>query len=158
MTRQQRILAGVLVLQLVLSVLVFWPREGGSAAAEPVFPDLKPEDVVSLTITDDQGKSLTLARMEDGWVLPAADDFPVNRVTLVTRTADSHKQLKVAEDVFMRRLDFETADGTSHTVFLGTAPRYTATHFRVDGETETYQTTELARVLSSWSVTATPGP
>ena len=167
MTRQQRILAGVLVFQLVLSVLVFWPRQGGSAAAEPVFPDLKPEDVVSLTITDDQGKSLTLARKGDGWVLPAADDFPVkettvtsilekltrlNRVTLVTRTADSHKQLKVAEDVFMRRLDFKTADGTSHTVFLGTAPRYTATHFRVDGETETYQTTELA----TWELNTQP--
>jgi len=69
---------------------------------------------------------------------------------LVTRTDASHKRLQVAPDDFMRRIDFETADGTTHTLYLGSSLRYGATHFRVDGQSETYLTSEL----STWETRA----
>jgi hypothetical protein len=60
--------------------------------------------------------------------------------------------LEVAEDDFVRRILFETAGGESYTFYLGSAPRYTATHFRVAGEAEAYLTTEL----SSWELNVQP--
>lgn len=161
MKRHQQIMVGVLAVQIILSVIVFWPRPVASGAGALVFPDLKAEEIVALTVTDNAGVQIALRKVEDAWVLPDAGDYPVkesaltpllekltqiDQATLVARTEASHKPLEVADDTFQRRLEFETAAGERHTVYLGTAPRYTATHFRVDGQSETYLTTEL----SSW--------
>ncbi len=163
MKRHQQILLGVLVLQVILSVIVFWPRQVSSGTGEPLFPDVTVDDVVSLKITDNLGEAIALRKLEGTWVLPESGDFPaqtsvitpviesliaLDATTLVAQSEANHKQLEVAADAFQRRLDFETADGKMHTVFLGSAPRYTATHFRVDGQAETYLTTEL----STWEL------
>jgi hypothetical protein len=70
---------------------------------------------------------------------------------LVTRTDASHKRLQVAPDDFVRRIEFETASGEKHTLYLGSSPSYSAVHFRVDRQNETYQTSDL----TAWDVTAT---
>jgi hypothetical protein len=165
MKRHQQILAGVLAVQLILSVLVLWPRSAVGREAAPVFPDLVAEDVVALTITDDTGQRVRLRKEGEGWVLANADDYPaqadkvmdvleklpqLTTGSLVARTDTSHQQLQVTGDNFVRRLDIETQDGTEHTLYLGSAPRYTATHFRVAGQNETYLTTELA----TWELNA----
>jgi hypothetical protein len=152
-------------LQVVLSVVTFWPRSAATSAGEPVFPDLEAGDIVALSITDNEGQEITLRKVEDGWVMPEADNFPANETaitpllekiaslnteTLVTRTDASHKQLQVAEGDFLRRLTVETAGGETHTIYLGSAPRYTATHFRISGQSETYLTTKL----STWEFNA----
>ncbi len=164
MRRIHQILTGVLVLQLILSVIVFWPRRSTGAEKKLLFPDLKTEDVVSLTITDSEGKHIVLRRFGEEWVLPEADDYPVtgSKVTsvlekiakittgrLVTRTEASHKRLKVAADDFVSRIELEKTDGTRYTLYLGSSPRYGATHFRLEGQNETYLTGEL----SSWETT-----
>lgn len=165
MKRHQQILAGVLALQIILSLITLWPRAAAMPSAEPVFPDLSVEDVVRLTLTDDAGNSVTLAREGAGWVLPDDDDYPANVATvnealanilsldtgaLATETRASHAQLRVASDDFLRRIAFETADGATHTLYLGTAPRYTATHFRVEGRDAAY----LTSALSTWELGA----
>ena len=167
MKRHQQILAGVLILQIILGVITFWPRSAATGSSKPVFAELKAEDITALTITDDQGVSITMRKSGDGWVLPNAGDYPVqaskitpilekltklNTASLVTRTEASYKQLKVSNDDFVRRIDFETADGKTYMLYLGSAPRYTATHFRVVGQTETYLTTEL----STWQLYTAP--
>ncbi|HQE93310.1 MAG TPA: DUF4340 domain-containing protein [Anaerolineae bacterium] len=167
MKRQQQILAGILVLQIILGVITFWPKSAATGSSKVVFADVKVEDITALTITDDQGVSITLRKSGDTWVLPDADDFPaqadkitpvlekllkLNTANLVARTEASQKQLQVADDKFVRRVDFETADGTKHTFYLGSAPRYTATHFRVAGEVETYLTSEM----STWDLYTAP--
>jgi energy-coupling factor transporter ATP-binding protein EcfA2 len=53
-------------------------------------------------------------------------------------------------DDFVRRIDFETANGTKHTLYLGSSPQYGATHFRMEGQSETYLTSEL----STWETKA----
>ncbi len=167
MKRHQQILMGVLALQLVLVVAVFWPRPTVSDAGTPLFADVTVDDVVGLTIVDQEGERIVLRKVDGAWVLPEAGDFPANESsvtsvieklvglsasTVVARSETSHRQLEVADDAFQRRLDFETLDGSTTTVYLGTAPRYTATHLRVGGRPETYLTTDL----STWELVARP--
>ncbi|RLC90917.1 MAG: hypothetical protein DRI77_14460 [Chloroflexi bacterium] len=158
MKRYNQILAGVLAVQIILSVVVFWPKSLAAVESELAFPDLEAGGIVALTITDGDGNSITLRQVGGSWVLPSADDYPAqaDKITpllakiaglttdrLVTRTDTSHRRLQVAEDDFVRRVDLETADGTQHTFYLGSSPSYGATHFRLDGQDETYLTEDM---------------
>jgi YD repeat-containing protein len=166
MKRRHQILAGVLAVQIILSVIVFWPGRTGAAVSHPLFPNLTADDITTLTITDADRNKIALRRVTGEWVLPETDDYPVlaDRVTtmaekilalttsrLVTRTDASQKQLQVASDDFQRRIEFTTADGKSYILYLGSSPRYGATHFRVGGQSETYLTGDL----TVWDVNAT---
>jgi hypothetical protein len=165
MNRQQQILAGVLVLQLLLVGVAFWPRQTAAGAGGPLFPDLESEDIVMLAVTDPEGNRVELRKEAGSWVLSQADGFPadeekvspvldqISSLTssrLVTRTSASHKRLQVAADDFVRRIDIETTEGTQHTVFLGSSPQYSATHFRIEGQEETY----LTGGFSTWQTRA----
>lgn len=166
MKRYQQILVGILVVQIILGVITFWPRSGAAGATQPVFPDLDVADIATLTITDDQGTRTVLRRSGgENWGLSEAGDYParasaitpildkftqLNTASLVARTAASHKALQVADDDFVRRIDIGMRDGTTHTLYLGSSPRYTATHFRVAGQAETY----LTAALSTWELNA----
>ena len=174
MKRHHQILAAVLVVQVILSVVVFWPRPAATAAEEPLFPDLNTEDVVALTVVNAAGDTVILEKVDGEWVLPEADDYPVlgERVTsllekitglttgrLVTRTEASHRRLQVASDEYQRRVDFELADGTRHTLYLGSSPRFGVTHVRVAGQNETYLSDEISAMdagamVSAWIDTA----
>jgi hypothetical protein len=168
MKRHNQILAAVLVVQIVLSVVVFWPKSQASAESEPAFPDLEAGDIVALTITDADDNRVTLRQAAGDWVLPDADDYPAqaDKITplrekivglttgrLVTRTDASHKRLQVHPGDFVRRIDFETADGTEHTVYLGSSPRYGTIHFRVDDQSEVYLTSDI----TTYEANATAG-
>jgi len=168
MKRHNQILAGVLVIQIILSAIVFWPRPPTTAAGKPLFADLAADDIVALTITDADDSSIELKRVTGDWVLPGVDDYPVREGTvtpflekvvglntdrLVTRTDASHRRLQVAADDFERRIDFETKDGARYTIYLGSSPRYGSTHFRVDRRSETYLTSQL----SVWDSNADAG-
>ena len=176
MKRHNLILAGILVLQIVLSVVVFWPKPSASAEREPLFPDVEAGDIVALTITDADGNVVSVRQVGGDWVLPEADDYPASadKITpvrekivgletgrLVTRTDASHKRLQVASGDFSRRIDFETADGKEHTVYLGSSPSYGAVHFRVDGQSEVYLTNDIntyetSADVASWIEPAYP--
>ncbi len=164
--RHNQILIGVLVLQIILSVVVFWPNSSAAVGSELLFPNLEDDGIVALTITDADGNSITLRQVTGNWVLPDVDDYPVqgDKITpvlekiaglttgrLVTRTDASQKRLQVALDDFMRRIEFETDSGEQHILYLGSSPSYGATHFRVDQQSETYQTSDL----TAWDVNAT---
>ena len=167
MKRQDQILALALVAQVALSVFIFWPRPVANGTGEPLFGDLEATDLVRLTVTDDQGVTTTLSKEGEDWVLPDAGDYPAeaSQITpildkiaglstgrLVTRTEGSHKQLQVAADDFVRRVQFEAADGTEYILYLGSSPSYSAMHFRLEGQDETY----LSSDLSAWEVGAAP--
>ncbi len=163
MKRTQQILAAILVLQLIITGVVFWPRPVATEGSEPLFPDVAAEEIVALRITDDAGAEIELEKSGEAWVLPEADEYPtmasaitavlenilaLDTGSLVAETAASHKPLQVAEDDFMRRIIFETAAGEIQTIYLGSAPRFSATHFRLAGEDETYLTMDL----TSWDL------
>ncbi len=149
--RPIQVLIAVLVVQVVLCLVVFWPRPAASTGG-PLLPGVTSADVVALTITDASSQTISLRQVQGQWVLPAADDYPADgaKVTaflekllaltrrVVTGTAASHKQLQVAADDFVRRVDLEMADGTPYRLYLGSTPRYNTIHLRIDGHEETH--------------------
>lgn len=158
MTRLQQVLIGLLALQLVLAGVVFWPR-GGQAAAAPLFGDLKAEDISSLTITDDRGVRIKLAKNATGWVLPEADDFPADSAKItpivtklaglksgrsVAQTESSHARLQVADASFVRRLEIGTAAGTTRILYIGSNAGGRATHVRLSGSNDVYIANDLS--------------
>jgi len=160
MNRLNQILAVLLVIQLALGVVVFWPSQAATAGGGPLFAGLQAENVVELTIGDGAG-SVTLARQGEAWVLPEADDFPataenidsllealagIETNRLVTRTETSHERLQVAQDDFNRRVDLRLADGTTHRLFVGSSGGANATHVRAEDQPEVY----LAQDVNAW--------
>jgi hypothetical protein len=158
MTRLNQLLAGLLVVQLILAAVVFWPRTAGGEAGEPLIPGFEPDQVVALTVTGDDGQSVKLARADGRWVLPEAGDYPAieeNVTSLleavaglkaerrVTQTGGSHARLQVAGDEFNRRLELELADGTRHVLYVGSAPSYGAVHVRAEGQDDVFLTSAL---------------
>jgi hypothetical protein len=169
MTRLQRILIGILVAQLALAVFVFWPRPSKVSAGKLLLSDIKVDEITSLTIRDDKGASIKLARpaANQTWVLPDAGDFPADaaKITpmltklaaittdrLVAQTAGSHKQLQVAVDAFQRRIDIGTAGGATRTLFLGSPAGGQASHVRVDGQNDVY----VAGDVTPWQLGVDP--
>jgi hypothetical protein len=159
MTRLHQILIGVLVAQLVLVGVVFWPRGSAGAASAVLFQGLKGADITTLTVSEKAGNSSKLARQGDKWVVPDAGDYPADATKLnsladklaalqggqsVGRTATTQSQLQVADDNFAERIDFQAASGSKYTLFLGTVSGGSATHVRVGGQQDVYLTRDIS--------------
>jgi hypothetical protein len=159
MNRLNQILVGVLVLQLVVAAIVFWPRPTASGEDESLFPDVEASRITGLTITSSGGQTMHMAKRDGSWVLPDADDYPVledkvppllDKIVglkadrLVTQTSGSHKRLKVASDDYERLVEFELDDGTRYRLYVGTSPRASVTHVRAEGQDEVYLTSDLS--------------
>ncbi len=161
MSQRNRILAGVLAVQIIIAAVVFGPRVLPSqSAAAPLLGTLSAADITGLTVQEQGGKQITLTKKNGAWVLPAADDFSASpdKVTafldkliglktdpLVTRTANSHARLQVSDTTYVRKVDLTLADGSVKTLYLGSASGG-ATHVRVSGQDDVY----LARGLNSF--------
>jgi hypothetical protein len=165
MSRLNRILVVLLVLQLVVAAVVLWPRSTASGEGEPLLLGLESDRIVGLRITDGTGTTLQLARRDGAWVLPDADDYPIldDKVPplldklvalrtdrLVTQTSESQNRLLVARDSFERLVEIELDDGSVQRLYVGTSPSYSATHVRAEGQDEVY----LAQDLASRDVSA----
>jgi hypothetical protein len=159
MNRLNQILVGLLVVQLVVVGILFWPRSTASVEGQSLFPDVTSDRIVGLTITGPDGQTLHLAKLNGQWVLPEAEDYPVledkvptlldkiiglKAERLVTQTAASHERLKVAADSYERLVEFELSDGTRYRLYLGSSPSYSATHVRADGQDEVYLASNLS--------------
>ncbi|MBE2197356.1 MAG: DUF4340 domain-containing protein [Anaerolinea sp.] len=174
MTQLQKILAGVLALQVVLAAVMFWPRATGETAVGPLFADLTVASITAVTIADNEGVQVELARQGTGWVLANGGDYPVDSAKiepvleklaalqagrLVARTPTSYARLRVADNEFVRRVDLQTAAGEAYTLYLGSSPTAQATHMRRADQTETYlvggvNVWEVSQLATSWIDTA----
>ena len=159
-----QILTGLLVLQLILVGVVYFPKGKPATGGAPLLGDLTADQVTAVTVTDAKGNEISLKNAGDGWVLPDADDYPADaeRVSkmldgliaiktdkLITKTPASQKRLEVAADKFQRKVVLTTADG-SKTVFIGTSAGAKATHVRLDGQDETF----LTDAITAWDAPA----
>lgn len=174
MNRLQQILLAILVVQIGLVVAIYWPQEPTASMDAPMFSELNAGDIVAFSVDDADDSHVDLTKSGDEWVVSSAGDYPcdgekiytalekipaIHTSRLVTRTEDSHKRLQVADDDFSRRVIFELADGSQHTLFIGTAPRAKATHVRKEGQNDVYLTGEITSWefganASSWIDTA----
>jgi hypothetical protein len=152
MNRQNQILAAILVVQIVILAIVYWP-ETSVAEGQRLFEGLEVDQIVKLGIRGLGDQQIQMAKGPDGWVLPEADDYPIQEGKvqaflekmlgvradrLVTGTRESHKRLQVAEEAFERLIEFELEDGTQRKLYLGSAPRYQVIHVRADDQDEVY--------------------
>ena len=159
LNRTNQILIGVLVLQLILVVVAFWPQPAPVAAGEVFFHGLEPDQVVYVTIRDGQGEEIEFSKELDTWVLTDTGSYPciqtkvaelLSALTdletgrLVTQTPASHKRLKVSSQDYQHRIEFRMADGAIHAVYVGTSPSYGASHVRVEGQNQVYLTSNLS--------------
>ncbi len=160
-TRTQQILVGLILVQLILAGLAFWPRGGADEESGPLLSELDPEQVTEIEIIDDAGSGVTLQRSGTDWVLASDGDYPVDAARvgpllanlagittsrLVARSDGSHERLQVATDSFLRRVQLTTSAGDAFVLYLGSAPTASATHVRRGDSPETY----LAPGLSAW--------
>lgn len=155
-SRFNQLLIGVLIVQIAIAVIVFWPR-GSVATGELLLGELAVEDVSQIVLSDGNDNAVTLAQRDGEWVLASAGDYPaksdditaqlekllaLNTDRLVARTADSHKRLQVAEADYVRKIELTTPDGVQ-TLYIGSSPGAGATHVRLDGQNETYLTSQI---------------
>lgn len=159
MKRHNQILIAILVLQILIGVFVFWPREAvSSGSGEMLLANFAPQEVRSIRIEDGEGNKLALTEEEGEWILPEAGNFPcqsfkvdeflekvaaVRSDGMVTETASSHQRLKVASDDFEHKVEVSLSDGVTHTLYIGSSPSFGAAHVRLEGEAKTYLTSEL---------------
>jgi hypothetical protein len=158
MTNAHKILAALLGLQILIGVIVYWPRSAPAQPGEPLLGELTAEQLTGLAFSDQTGSQVRLARLGAEWILPEADGYPADSMRLdafverllavqtnrlVTQTAASHRRLLVAEDEFERRIDLQTNDGRQVTVFIGSSAGTRATHIRLAGQDQVYLTGEV---------------
>ncbi len=154
MKRRNLILAGLLGAQILLIALVFLPRLLPSQnQSGPLLGSVQASDIVKMTVSDKDGKTVTLAKQGADWILPDFENYTsksdqvmqfLSKLTgiktdvLATSTAGSLKRLQVADDDFVRKVDLQGADGKVHTLYLGTASGGGANHVRLGGQDNVY--------------------
>lgn len=159
MTRLQQILSVTLAGQLILAVILFWPR-GTTEAGAPLLPGLDPAEVATVIVEDTNFNRVDLARDGGGWILTSGGDYPANSETvesllekivaidtsrLATRTDESHDRLQVADDNYVVRVRLGFSDDSTRTLYVGSSPNPRSTHVRLAGQSETFVTGELSR-------------
>lgn len=158
MTRLQQILSGLLILQIIAIVALFLPRNAPEASNEPLFGELNTEEVTKLSIIDNAGTLLELAKDGENWVLTTGGNYPadgskilpildklalIKTNRLVAENAGNHRRLQVAEDDFLRQVVLTLNDGSTQTLYVGSSPSARATHVRLANQNATYLTSEI---------------
>lgn len=170
MTRLQRLLAGLLVVQLLATAVVFWPRKS-AAAVTSLFEGLEAAEVTQMTVVNgDTDAQVKLSKSGAGWVVDGADGFSADTTKvddaltkivalktnrLIATSPASRARLQVAEDKFVRRIDLTLQDGTSYSLYIGSSPGAGATHVRRADQSNIYATNDLTgydinATVTSW--------
>lgn len=171
MNRRNQVLAVVLAIQLVLALVLFFPRSSGESSDQgsALLGGFKPGSVVELTVHDADGNEVRLTRAgEADWVVPAFGDYPVDASKvrtlllkleglranrLIARNESSHARLKVAGDEYERLIELKRDDGQTDRLYLGSTAGGSDTHMRANDSDRVY----LVGGLGSWEVPATVG-
>jgi hypothetical protein len=172
MNKRNQILSVVLVAQLILGVIVFFPRSSSQASRSgPLLASFAPGDVVELSLTDSGGHELVLDKSSDGtWVVPSAGNYPVQpgqvetllqkiaslqTDRLIATSASSQKRLKVDSKDFEKLIVIKRVDGQQDQLYIGSSAGANATHMRLNDDPNIYLTSGLASwevgtLVSSW--------
>lgn len=153
MTKLKTLLSSLLALQLLLAggLLAFNYQRGEGSKAEPLF-DKASVKIGRMEISDDEN-TITLAKVNDNWVLPEQDNLPVTE-SKVTSTLDSladirfvwpvstsgssHERFEVASDNFQREVKLFDGDTLVAHFYVGTSPGFRKVHVRRADDSEVY--------------------
>jgi hypothetical protein len=160
----------LLALQIVVAIAL--NMSGGSnmevAPDTPIF-GFKAEAVTALTISDGENRKITIAKGDQGWVLPDTSNAPANndQVTALLEKMAGLKQglpvatsgagatrFKVADDLFQRRVEVKEGDAVVADLYVGTSPGFRQIHARKAGSSEVLiaalSTFELETTADQW--------
>ena len=163
LNRTNLFLAALLVVQvLLLAVSVLTTTGTESRRVELILADIAVADVAGLIIADNLENEMTFARGEAGWVLPEADDFPLDSAKinetldklagmdsrrLVASNPANFARLEVKDDDFRRRITLQIGE-SSAVFYLGGSGGANTVYVRRADENEVY----LGSGLSSWEL------
>ncbi|MEJ2689282.1 MAG: DUF4340 domain-containing protein, partial [Deltaproteobacteria bacterium] len=166
MSRKNLLLGVILLVQAAFVVYTLMPAKQSAAKEKTFITQIGKDAVTGLTIADDK-QSLEIFKQDGKWLVDREHKYPadpgkveafigklVNLKSdrLVTTTAASHVRLKVADQLFNKKVTISAGD--RHVIlFFGTSPTNKTLHVRLDKENEVY----LARGLSAWEIQANSG-
>jgi len=148
-------LTGLLALQLLLALALFWAqRPNPEAAASGPLLKLPAEQLSRIELTDGE-QTLSLTRNPSGqWHLPALEQLPgdservqglVNKLTALRRgwpvatSQQSQERFKVAEDNFERQITLYQQDEVAGRLYLGSSAGHQQAYVRLPEESEVYR-------------------
>lgn len=170
LSRGNVLLLVLLVIQVVLLAISVATSSGGQARlVEPILPGMSAADIDRLSFSDDLGNEVAIAKGEEGWALPEADDFPVDGTKvesllekiasldtrrLVATNPANFTRLEVADEKFRRTIHVESANASS-TLILGGSGGADTVYVRRAGEDYVYlgvglNSWELSTQISAW--------
>ncbi|MGH9886548.1 MAG: hypothetical protein ACREBE_13520, partial [bacterium] len=136
LTRFHKMLLGLLAVQLVLIAIVMARgNDSGALKEHPLVPGLDVAKVTRVQVSGpgEGAKTVDLVKKDAGWVVASSFDYPADTakvtdaLTPITKLAAAapiatqagrHKQLKVADQDFERKLVI-TRDGKDTTLYIG---------------------------------------
>jgi hypothetical protein len=170
--RLNLLLALLLVVQAVIAVVSFATANTAAApvqAGGPLLTNFAPDSITQLSIRDGSQNEVVLGKdANSAWVLPGADNFPVDATKvstlltalggmttsrLIAESPASHRQLKVATDSFERSIQFTTAAGQGVSLLVGTSVGGSAAHVRLADRDQVY----LVSGVQTWQIPAEVG-
>lgn len=161
LNRSNMALAVLLLIQIaLLGISAISATRTVTAPTGPLLAGFSAAAVERITVADNLDNEVSLARSEEGWVLPNADDFPANAVKieellgkitdlntgrLIASSSSSLARLEVGDDKFQRRLNMVT-DSASESLYLGGSGGVDAVYVRRGGDSHVY----LGVGLNTW--------
>ena len=163
LNRSNLILAALLAVQVaLLAVSVVTTTGTESRTVAPILAGIASADVEGLIIADNLENAMTFARGGDGWVLPDADDFPLDSAKidetlaklaamdtrrLVAANPANFARLEVKDDDFRRRITLQAGE-SSTVLYLGGSGGANTVYVRRADESAVY----LGSGLSAWEL------
>jgi len=168
MSKTNKILSGLLAIQLLLTGYLFWSGNHPAGHEVEMLAGLKADRVQRLVIGESDDKQVILSRDGQKWQVELAPgrEYPADRSKveamltrltglksnrLVSRTKGGQLRLKVTPEQYTRKVELVTAKG-GRTLYLGTSPSYQSIHARVGDSDKVY----LIRDLAAWELPAEP--
>jgi hypothetical protein len=156
-------LAGLLLLQVVLILLVRSPLSGASAGVEsrPLLPALEAFTAARVELAGEEGTKVTLVKAGEGWALEELNGFPADggkvddliddlrglqvRRPVVTGSR-YHSAFKVSDDENEGRVRIwdDPAEAPEVDLIVGSSPNYRTVHVRLGGESPVFEARDLA--------------
>ena len=165
LTRFHQILIAALVVQLGLAGYMLTRSDDTAAQkSQPLLPGFDAAKVTKLAVTG-SGKSVSLAKVGDTWVVSSAFDYPVEASKIsdalaplaklaaaapIATQQSRAKQLRVADDDFEKKV-VVTVDGKDVTLYVGQPAGMRRTAVRLAGSDDVY-----AVSLQSWQYGVEP--
>jgi hypothetical protein len=172
LSRSNLILIGVLVLQLILTVVIFIPRPS-AASQKPgglLIADFNADSVTALTIHDNNNNVIEVSKDASGnWVLPKQDNFPatssqvttllsniagLNTNRLIAQSPSNHNRLHVSDSTYERLVEIKQGDKVDK-LYVGSSAGANATQTRLNSQDQVYlnsglDSADIPMSLSSW--------